>query len=562
MNTQNALKMLARVALVGAAFALTCPLTACKDEVPAAPAQQEVTLNVTTVDLQGKPVEAVRFYINGKKFGITDQEGKFVGRYPAKNGETLMFNVEAPTGYSVPASLDQSRWQVQIQYPEDGRPLQIDFPAQLQRPENEYLLVVRADQPGTPIKLNEAVVGAAGATGDALVKVKGVPGTAFVASAGAISYKGTFAEDVEAYVLSARRVGPIAEGAPGAAPPPPEPATVAEVAAAAPVAAEAPTAEDPPFPTTRTVAAVQAPPMGAYAAREPEPREEAPEPVAVRAAPRQTETQDLLLDEPEPPRVAAVPARQREEPAIDDLLGDAPAPAPAPVTQRRAPAVEAPGGLMAEGGDTVDPRTAGRAAVAVVGGGASPATMTREEIDARLSQIQGNLSASRVLTKADVDFLGQIDRTHPGYFEAHRLLADYHSKNKDYRRQAEELEVATSSGKYKRDPTILLSLAKAYGKQQNYGRALSSMQRVEENMRNLPANQKSDAYRFYAEMYEFEFMRQHNDDPKKANVMLLEKAITQWERYATFSRGADPAGVAHAESKLRKLGELKNGLEL
>jgi len=567
MKTHHAFKMLARAALVGAAFVLTCPLTACKDEAPAAPAQQEVTLNVTTVDLQGKPVEAVRFYINGKKFGITDQEGKFIGRYPAKNGETLMFNVEAPTGYSVPASLDQSRWQVQIQYPEDGRPLQIDFPAQLQRPENEYLLIVRADQPGTPVKLNDALVGTAGANGDVLVKVKGVPGTAFVASAGTISYKGTFAEDVEAYVLSARRVGPVAEGAPGAAPPPPaEPATVAEVVAAAtPVAAEAPTAEDPPFPTGRTGAAVQAPPA-AYAAREPEPepRDEAPEPVAVRPAPRPTETQDLLLDEPEPQpqRVAAAPARQRDEPAIDDLLGDAPTPAPAPVAQRRAPPVEAPGGLMADGGDTVDPKTAGRAAVAVVGGGASPATMTREEIDARLSQIQGNLSASRVLTKADVDFLGQIDRTHPGYFEAHRLLADYHSKNKDYRRQAEELEVATSSGKYKRDPTLLLSLAKAYGKQQNYGRALSSMQRVEENMRNLPANQKSDAYRFYAEMYEFEFMRQHNDDPKKANAMLLDKAITQWERYATFSRGADPAGVAHAESKLKKLGELKNGLEL
>jgi len=567
MKTHHAFKMLARAALVGAAFALTCPLTACKDEAPAAPAQQEVTLNVTTVDLQGKPVEAVRFYINGKKFGITDQEGKFIGRYPAKNGETLMFNVEAPTGYSVPASLDQSRWQVQIQYPEDGRPLQIDFPAQLQRPENEYLLIVRADQPGTPVKLNDALVGTAGANGDVLVKVKGVPGTAFVASAGTISYKGTFAEDVEAYVLSARRVGPVAEGAPGAAPPPPaEPATLAEVVAAAPpVAAEAPTAEDPPFPTGRTGAAVQAPPA-AYAAREPEPepRDEAPEPIAVRPAPRPTETQDLLLDEPEPQpqRVAAAPARQRDEPAIDDLLGDAPTPAPAPVAQRRAPPVEAPGGLMADGGDTVDPKTAGRAAVAVVGGGASPATMTREEIDARLSQIQGNLSASRVLTKADVDFLGQIDRTHPGYFEAHRLLADYHSKNKDYRRQAEELEVATSSGKYKRDPTLLLSLAKAYGKQQNYGRALSSMQRVEENMRNLPANQKSDAYRFYAEMYEFEFMRQHNDDPKKANAMLLDKAITQWERYATFSRGADPAGVAHAESKLKKLGELKNGLEL
>jgi hypothetical protein len=147
------MQRLTRATLLGVTLALTTPLVACTEKVAPAPVQQEVMLNVTTVDLQGKPVESVRFYINGKKFGITDQDGKFVGKYGAKNGDTLTFNVEAPSGYSVPPNPDQSRWQVKIQYPEDGRPLQIDFQAQLQRPERDYLLMVRAGQEGTPVKL-------------------------------------------------------------------------------------------------------------------------------------------------------------------------------------------------------------------------------------------------------------------------------------------------------------------------------------------------------------------------------------------------------------------------
>jgi hypothetical protein len=141
-------------------------------------------------------------------------------------------------------------------------------------------------------------------------------------------------------------------------------------------------------------------------------------------------------------------------------------------------------------------------------------------------------------------------------------MADYHHKNKDYRRQAEELEVATTSGRYKRDPTILLSLAKAYGLASNVRKALSTMQRVDENIRNLPADLKDDAYKFYAEMYEFEFQRQYSEDPKKANVSLIDKALRQWERYATIARGTDPGGVASAEAKMKKLEEMKNGLEL
>jgi hypothetical protein len=546
------MQTLTRATLLGVTLALTSPLVACKEKVAAAPVQQEVMLNVTTVDLQGKPVESVRFYINGKKFGITDQDGKFVGKYGAKNGDTLTFNVEAPSGYSVPPNPDQSRWQVKIQYPEDGRPLQIDFQAQLQRPERDYLLMVRAGQEGTPVKLNDAIVAKAGPGGDALVEISGVPGTTFVAVAGTAAYKGNFSEDDEVYLLSPSRVGPVADGAPGAPPPPAaEPVPVAAVAP--------PPVQEPPFPTPQERPVAMAPPP-----REPDFEPEPARPVAQRPAPT---PRDVVFDEPEPdppaPRVVAAPPPREEEPAIGDLLDDTPPPAPvvAAAPRRPSPPQESPGGLM-EGGDTVDPKSAGRAAVAMVGGGPSPAAMSREEIDGRISQIQGSLSSSKVLTKADVDFLGQIDRTHPGYYEAHRLLAEYHFRNKDYKRQAEELEVATSSGKYKRDPTILLSLAKSYAQQQRYSRALSTMQRVDENSRNLPASQKADSYRFYAEMYEFEFMRQYHDDAKKANVSLLDKAITMWERYSTFSKGADPGGVAHAEQKLKKLEEMKNGLEL
>ncbi|MCK6569578.1 hypothetical protein L6V77_00525 [Myxococcota bacterium] len=567
MNTQTAfLPLRTASALLVIGVTALLGLGGCKEKPAAPPPQQEVLLNVSTVDLQSKPVESVRFYINNKKFGITDQEGKFAGKYPAKNGDTLTFNVEAPDGYSVPPNPDQSRWQVKIQYPADGRPLQIDFRAELQRPERDFLLMVRAEPEGTPIKLNDVAVGKTGPGGDALVKISGVPGAQFVAAAGTAVYKGTFSEDDEVYLLSALRTGPVADGPAGAAPPP------VEVAAAP--------ATEPPLPTPAPEPAV------AEAAPTPPPAQAQPDPWAVAAAPAPAPraaranpgTVELAPEpafeppperEPPPPVVAAAPPRE-EAPGIDDLLPDEPAAAPPPPPVAEAPRVATPkaprestelGGLMNDGGDTVDPKAA-RGGVALSAGGPSAAAMSKEEIDGKLEEIQGRLAQSKVLTRADMDFLGQIDRTHPGYYEAHRLMADYHHKNKDYRRQAEELEVATTSGRYKRDPTILLSLAKAYGLASNVRKALSTMQRVDENIRNLPADLKDDAYKFYAEMYEFEFQRQYSEDPKKANVSLIDKALRQWERYATIARGTDPGGVASAEAKMKKLEEMKNGLEL
>ena len=553
--------------------ALITPVSACKNKVPEVQVQEEVLLNVTTVDLQSKPVENVRFYINSKKFGITDFEGRFQGRFPAKNGDTLTFNVEAPEGYTVPPTPDQSRWQVKITYPTDGRPLQIDFRAELQRPQRDYLLMVRTGAAGTPVRVNDVVIGTAGANGDGLLKTAGVPGMQFIAQAGALTFKGTFSEDDEVYLLSATRSGPVTDGAPGAAPPPVE--AVAAVGSEAPgLPSEAVPSEA--VPSEAAVEVAVAPPRPAQ--EDPFPAEAAPPREAPEervAAARRPEPVDELVDEPAPPEparqepVEAAPRAPIEEaaPALDDILApsEPEPPAPVAVTPRSQAGREQaalPSGLMDDDGTTVDPSVAKRGATAMGAGGPSAATMSREEIDTKLEDIQGRLGQSKVLNRSDVEFLGQIDRTHPGYFEAHRLLADYHYKSKDYKRQAEELEVATSSGRYKRDPTILLSLAKCYGRGNNYRKALSTMQRVEENGRNLPADQKSDAYRFHAEMYEFEFQRQYNDDAKKANATLLDKAISQWERYETFVRAVDPSGVSHAKSKVSKLTELKNGLEL
>jgi tetratricopeptide (TPR) repeat protein len=203
------------------------------------------------------------------------------------------------------------------------------------------------------------------------------------------------------------------------------------------------------------------------------------------------------------------------------------------------------------------------AKVAVTGGtGPSASTMDRAEVAERLDRIKGNLAQTTVLQKADVDFLSSVDRTDPGYYEANRLLADYYFRLKDYRREAESLDAATTGGRYKHDPMVLLSLAKAYAHTKDYRRALSTMKRVDAKMRNLPAAHKADAYRVHAEMLEFEFLRQFHEDAKRANVSLVDKAIGKWENLQTFSQGADANAAALASKKIRELNELKSRVEL
>ena len=219
-------------------------------------------------------------------------------------------------------------------------------------------------------------------------------------------------------------------------------------------------------------------------------------------------------------------------------------------------------GILVDDGAEVDRSAIEKKTTIGAGSGASAASMDRAEVSSRLEEIQARLKQSQVLQKTDVDFLAQVDRSHPGYFEANRLLADFYYRLKDYKRQADALEEASRRGRYKHDPAVLLSLAKAYAQQKKYRKALDSMGRVEAKMNRLPADAKADAYRFHAEMLEFEFLRQYHDDPKRANITLVEKAITKWERYRTFAAGADAGAVSTANARIQKLTELKNGLEL
>jgi tetratricopeptide (TPR) repeat protein len=194
----------------------------------------------------------------------------------------------------------------------------------------------------------------------------------------------------------------------------------------------------------------------------------------------------------------------------------------------------------------------------VVGGqGSSAGGMDKAQISSRLKEIKKRLDRDNVIDRADADFLSQIARSHTGYYEANRLLGAWYYKSKDYRRQAEVLEEATRRGRYKHDPSILLSLAKAYGHQRKYRKALKAMSRVERKMRRLKAADKADAFRFHAEMYQFEFQRQYHDDPRGANISLLDKAITKWERFRTLNSGSGKADKA-----IKKLRALKRELEL
>ena len=565
--------------------------------------QNEVLLNVTTIDMSNNPVEMVRFYINGKKFGITNEDGQYKGRYAAAEGEVLAFNVEPPEGYSIPPNTDQNTWQITVKYPPSGK-VEVDFTASLQRPERNYLFLVRTGVPATPIKVAGKLVGKTGETGDAMVRVSGVPGTKFTAQAGKLRMAGAvFAEEDEIYVLTDKKKGRL--GLPGGV----------ETADAAPVPAADPTAPVEPPPTL--VAGNTPPPPGDDVPRvgegtrpipddsvQPAPVVRDPDPVVRDPDPVFRDPDPVVRDRQDPPRqpdrsdpvVVARPDPADEDPLFDEITGDDPDPGSTLV--REDPVIEPPAPIEPDPLDEADPIVAAnvdppatprrrrqpkasgdrpvgpidsdgpeiqRDAIDKSTGIDSSATtgiatMSRGEISSRVKKIKGSLGASNILFRRDVDFLKQLDETHPSYYEANRLLADYYYRQKDYKRQAASLEEATRRGRYKSDPAVLLSLAKAYAQRKVYRKALRTMRRVEAKMRRLPVDAKVDAYRFYAEMLEFEFLKESAEDPKRANISLIDKAITKWERVITLSGGG--AIVSKARKRIEKLTQRKRDLEL
>lgn len=144
------------------------------------------------------------------------------------------------------------------------------------------------------------------------------------------------------------------------------------------------------------------------------------------------------------------------------------------------------------------------------------------------------------------------------FVESRRLLADWYYQNRQWRKQAGALKIATETrGPYRRDPMVLLSLGKAYGHLKSYRQASKVMSKVERYGNRLPKERRADAYRFHAEMLEFQFLKQQRDDPEKANAELIDQAMSKLRKLITFVGSASPEAKRFAKERLVKLEELK-----
>ncbi|MEE2757857.1 MAG: hypothetical protein VYA30_14470 [Myxococcota bacterium] len=571
----------------------------CEADAPEA-TTAELILNVKTVDTAGQPVQSVRFFINGQKYGITFEDG-FVGnvKYVAKIGETVTFDVEDPDGYRVPLSVDRSLWKVAVA---SANPPPVDFEVVFERPEREFVFLVKVDGGRQAVLLDGKTIGETDGSGEAILKVDGFPNQKFKATVGSVVLSGVFTDGAEVYVLSGSSVGPVGKttsvkDAPAA----PEVSVKKEPQTAVPVVKNRRSAR-PPKAMAQTARRVREPARQARTPRVREPVRTARERTSFveprEPVRRERRARPVVEPKPAPVQVGgdSKPKAKPRDEAIEQLLGssedeDFPPRTAPPVDNRSAkvaaaPVIELPedkpkveakveptrsavraqpeqntGGLMLDDGAKVEARHASTKVSVSADENAKSAGMEKDQLKSRLDEIKAKMRSSGVMTRSDAQFLKSVSRkaSRSAYYEANRLLGKWYFKLKDYRRQANALEEATRGGRYKQDPLVLLSLAKAYGRMGAYSRAVRTMRRVERKARKLSKKAKSDAYKFHAEMLEFSFLRQYNDDPKEANYNLLTRALAQWEKFRDF--GYSGAGRAIANKKIQKLSKLKRELE-
>ncbi len=72
---------------------------ACAEPAPDIPSAADVRVSVEVAGPDGEPVESTRVFVDGRLFGVTDMDGRFVGDLQAEVGATLMVDLVAPAGY-------------------------------------------------------------------------------------------------------------------------------------------------------------------------------------------------------------------------------------------------------------------------------------------------------------------------------------------------------------------------------------------------------------------------------------------------------------------------------
>ena len=133
--------------------------------------QVEVEITAYTYDSNNKPVGDVVFYINGKKAGITQPNGRQTVKHAAKPGEVITFDVDEPDGYRVGAGNDRSGWR-SPPIKGDGTQAPITFGVQFSVPERAYVLLVKGKTGNQSVYLNGKKVGTTPKAGTAILRVK------------------------------------------------------------------------------------------------------------------------------------------------------------------------------------------------------------------------------------------------------------------------------------------------------------------------------------------------------------------------------------------------------
>ena len=208
----KALSRLTTPALLSLVLFVLVGNVGCEPDAPTAPQEIELTLNVKTVDLAGKPLAAVTFYINKQKVGVTFDNGEHKNvKFPVKMGDTVTFDVDAPDGYKLPSSVDKKQWRVVI---EQENPRPVDLTVEFERPEREYIFLVQSGISHAAVTVDGRTVARTDDTGNVIFRTKGTPSKSFQAKVGDIVLDDKFSEGAELYVLNESRVGPVGRTVP------------------------------------------------------------------------------------------------------------------------------------------------------------------------------------------------------------------------------------------------------------------------------------------------------------------------------------------------------------
>jgi len=159
--------------------------------------------------------------------------------------------------------------------------------------------------------------------------------------------------------------------------------------------------------------------------------------------------------------------------------------------------------------------------------------------------------------------LRACEKVPPGthhYSDINLNLASYFFRRRLLRREFAALHRATSYGKYKHDPMVLLAYIKVAVRLRRFRQALQAKDRFLFVQERLPGGVRQkkvgEVFKVLAQAFEHQFYRQRERNPKSTDLSYLNRAIDYWERYADYTGDA-----RRSQGSIVELKRLRSELE-